>query len=299
MEIGFVGLGRMGSRMVLKLLDEGEKPVVLNRSFEPTRKLAKKGAVPSYSLQEMVDKLPKRKVIWLMIPAGKPIDSTLKELVPLLKKGDIIIDGGNSYFKDSQARAKELAKRGIHYLDCGTSGGLESARNGACLMLGGNKSACDRVVPTLRKMAAPKAFARVGGSGAGHYVKGMHNGIEYGMMAAIAEGIQGIKQNEKKFGIDMKKVLQVYTHDSIIESRLVGWLYRSFMTKGYLDSISGSVPAGETTAEMKKLKKMHDLPVLGTALRMRAATQKKPSLAGQYTAAMRNQFGGHAVKRKK
>ena len=230
-----------------------------------------------------------------MVPAGKPVDMVLRSLVSLLKKGDIIIDGGNSYFKDSQKRHTALKKHGLNYMDCGTSGGIEGARHGACMMVGGEKEVFNKIEKLFKDMCVKDGYGYMGSCGAGHFVKMVHNGIEYGMMGAIAEGVQAVK--DSSFNPDLKEVIKVYAHGSIIESRLVSWLNDSFLTKGYLQGISGEVPKGETEEEMKKLVKMAEMKVLRQAILMRQKTRKRKSFAGKLIAAMRNQFGGHKVKK--
>jgi 6-phosphogluconate dehydrogenase len=300
MKIGFIGLGRMGNSMVMNLLEHKHKVVGYNRSPGPTRKLTgKKGFDGAYSLKELVERLGNgRKVVWLMISAGKPVDMTLKELVPLLKRGDIVIDGGNSFFEDSVKRGKEIAKKRINYLDCGTSGGMEGARHGACMMIGGDKKAFRKVEVLFRDMCVKDGYGYMGKSGAGHFVKMVHNGIEYGMMGAINEGFHAIKKHKGKFGIDVKEVARVYAHGSIIEGKLMSWLYGSFTRDKYLDNISCEVPKGETEDEMKKLTKMADMRVLKESIKMRERSRSK-KVCGDFISAMRNEFGGHAVGRKK
>ncbi|NQV09317.1 decarboxylating 6-phosphogluconate dehydrogenase [Candidatus Woesearchaeota archaeon] len=297
MKIGFIGLGRMGSNMVLNLISKKHKVVVYNRSPQPVKQMIKKGATRSYSIEELISKLPKQKIVWIMVLAGKPVDVMISKLVPYLKKGDIIIDGGNSFFKDSIRRYNNLKKKGIHFLDCGTSGGMEGARYGACMMVGGEKRIFKKTEALFRDMSTKNGYSYMGKSGAGHFVKMVHNGIEYGMMGAIAEGVQGINKYKKKFNIELKEVLKVYGHGSIVESRLVSWLdkgYNSLMFK----SISGKVPHGETENEMQKLEKLADMPVLHQSRLMRIKTRKKQSFAGKLLAIMRYQFGGHKVNNK-
>jgi len=299
MKIGFIGLGRMGSNMVMNLLEHKHKVVGYNRSQGPTRKLVKKkGFTGAYSLKEVVEKLGSgKKVVWLMIPAGKPVDMALKKLTPLLRRGDILIDGGNSFFEDSVRRGKELKKKGINYLDCGTSGGMEGARRGACIMVGGEKKVFKKVEVLFRDMCVKDGFGYMGSQGAGHFVKMVHNGVEYGMMGAINEGFHAIKKHSKKFGTNLKEVAKVYAHGSIIESRLMSWLYGSFMKENYLDQISCEVPHGETEGEMKKLEKMAPMKVLHEARLMRERS-RHGTVCGDFVSAMRNQFGGHKVKRR-
>ena len=297
MKFGFIGLGRMGVNMVLNLLEKKHQVVTYNRSPEPTKKLAKRGAIPTYSIKEFMSKLPKQKIVWIMIKAGKPIDMQIKQLLPHMSKGDIIVDGGNSYFKHSQKRHSMLKKKGINFLDVGVSGGIEGARHGACMMAGGDKATFKKVEPLLKSMCVKDGYGYMGETGAGHFVKGMHNGIEYGMMGAINEGMKGIQKHSKKFKINLKEVAKVYAHGSIIEGRLMSWLYDSFLQPNYLDNISCEVPKGETEKEMKNLEKLADMRILKEARRMRARS-RKGTVCGDFIAAMRNQFGGHRVKKK-
>lgn len=291
--IGFIGLGRMGYNMVLNLASKNYKVVVYDRSPELTKKIAKHKAIPSYSLSEFMHKLPKQKIIWLMITSGKPVDDTLKKLIPYLSRGDIIIDGGNSYYLDSIRRYKELNKKNIHFIDCGTSGGISGARYGASMMIGGDKSVFNKINQLFRDLCVKNGYGYVGKSGSGHFVKMVHNGIEYGMMGAIAEGMEAVK----KYKIDLKEVAKVYAHGSIIEGKLVSWLF-SAMNNSDFKSIIGEVPHGETEDEMKKLEKLSDMPILHQALLTRVKTRKKPSFTGKILAALRNQFGGHKVIKK-
>ena len=296
MKIGFIGLGRMGENMVLNLIEHKHDVVVYNRSPEKTREIAKKGATPSYSINEMISKLPDRKIIWIMIKSGKPVDEMISQVLPFLTKGDIIIDGGNSYYKDSKKRYAQLKKKGLGFLDVGTSGGTSGARNGACMMIGGDKKDFGYCEKIFKDMCVDKGYGYFGSSGNGHYVKMVHNGIEYGMMAALAEGLTAIQKQDSK--IDMKEVAKVYSHGSIVAGSLSSWLYDSYMVKGYLEEISGVVPKGETEEEMQKLIKEKNMKILAQAINMRKNTRKKASYEGKLISAMRNQFGGHAFNKK-
>ncbi|MBT5271725.1 decarboxylating 6-phosphogluconate dehydrogenase [Candidatus Woesearchaeota archaeon] len=310
MKIGFIGLGRMGSNMVLNLIEKKNKIVAYNRTFGPVKQMKRKGAIPAYSLEELVKKLPSSKttpkVIWIMIKAGKPVDMVIAKLIPLLNKGDIIIDGGNSFYKDSIRRNRLLKKKGIHFLDCGTSGGMEGARNGACMMVGGNKKVFNKIESLFRDMCTKDGYGYMGNAGAGHLVKMVHNGIEYGMMSALAEGFLAIEKHKPKFNTDLKEVSKVYANGSIIAGKLSSWLWKSFKTKGYLDKISCTVPKGETEDEMKELEGLADMPVLHQArlMRVKSRTVKtktgktRKNICGKLIAAMRNQFGGHKVIKK-
>jgi 6-phosphogluconate dehydrogenase len=295
LKIGFIGLGRMGSNMVFNLLDHKYEVVVFNRTVEKMAEPVKAGAIPSSSISELVKLLPEKKVIWLMVNAGEALDQVISELTPLLKEGDIVIDGGNSYYKDSQERYKNLKKLGISFMDCGTSGGVGGARNGACLMIGGDKESFDYTKNVFQDLAIPDGFAYLGNSGSGHYVKMVHNGIEYGMMSALGEGFETIKNSD--LNIDLKEVAKVYSHGSIVESKLMSWLAEAFNEEGYLDAISGEVPKGETEEEMKKLDASTDMPSLKSAIQVREQTRVTPSYAGKLISAMRNKFGGHKVNK--
>ena len=292
MKIGFVGLGRMGSAMVQNLSEHKHSVVVYNRSKGPAKKLSNgKNIFASDSLEDMVSKLPsnERKIIWLMVTAGKVVDKIMFSLIPLLNKGDIIIDGGNSFYKDSIRRNKTLKKKGIYFFDCGTSGGIEGARHGACMII------LRTIEPLFKSMCVENGSGYMGKSGGGHFVKMVHNGIEYGMMGSINEGFLALEKYEKKFDFDLKEVSKVYANGSIVEGRLMGWLWDSFRREKYLRSISCEVPRGETEKEMRKLERLSEMKILQEARLMRKRTRKL-GRCGRLIAAMRNQFGGHAVK---
>ncbi len=282
--------------MVFNLLDKKYPVVVYNRTQEKMAEPVAAGATPSSSISELVKLLSEKKVVWLMVNAGEALDAVLAELTPLLKEGDIVVDGGNSYYKDSQKRYADLKKLGISYMDCGTSGGMGGARHGACLMIGGDRESFDYIKNVFTDLAGgPEAFAYLGGSGSGHYVKMVHNGIEYGMMSALAEGFETIKNSD--LNIDLKEVAKVYSHGSIVESKLMSWLSEAYNEEGYLDAISGNVPKGETEEEMKKLDEAAVMPSLTNALKVREESRAKPSYTGKLISAMRNKFGGHKVNR--
>jgi 6-phosphogluconate dehydrogenase len=295
LKIGFIGLGRMGSNMVYNLLDHKYEVVVYNRTQEKMAEPVKAGAVGAASISELVKLLPGKKVIWLMVNAGEALDAVLAELTPLLKEGDIVVDGGNSYYKDSQTRYDNFKKLGISFMDCGTSGGMGGARSGACLMIGGDRASFDYIENIFKDLAIEDGFAYLGKSGSGHFVKMVHNGIEYGMMSALGEGFEVIKKSP--LNINLVEVAKVYSHGSIVESKLMGWLAEAYNEEGYLDAISGNVPKGETEEEMKKLLTEAEMPSLVNALKVRADTRTAPSYAGKLISAMRNKFGGHKVNK--
>ena len=297
-QIGFIGLGKMGENMVLNLLDKRWKVVVYNRSPEPVKQIARRGAIASYSLEEFVGKISRPRIVWLMITAGKAVDAVIKELLKYLSKGDIIIDGGNSFYETSMKRNKELRRKGINFMDVGVSGGIEGARKGACMMVGGDKKVFKKIEPLFRDMCVKNGYGYMGSSGAGHFVKGIHNAIEYGMMGSLNEGFEAIRKSGKKFGTDLKEVAKVYDNGSIIQGKLTHWLWNSFQRPKYLDEISCQVPKGDTEKEMRVLERKFKMPILKQARLMRVHTRKK-NICGQIISALRSEFGGHkTIKRK-
>lgn len=290
-EIGFVGFGRMGLNMAAHLVEEGYEVIGYNRSEEPRVEAAKAGVTVVPSLQEMVEALPLPRVVWLMV-SSNAVDAVLEELTPLLVEEDTVIDGGNSFYKESIRRHHELALKNINYLDCGTSGGMIGARHGASIMVGGKKEVFNEHEHIFKALAAKDGYARVGNEGAGHFVKMIHNGIEYGMMGAIAEGMSVIHDREEEFGINLQEVLKPYEHESIITSKLVSWLVEAYK-EGQIDEIAGVVPKGETEEEMEHITTLGEVKVLEAALAQRKQTREKESYIGKLVAAMRNQFGGH------
>ena len=302
MKIGFVGLGRMGMNMVLNLIEHKHQVVAFNRSPDKTKEAEKKGAIAVYSIEDLVRKLPKPRVIWLMINAGTPVDEHIEKLIPLLDKNDVIIDGGNSYFEDSKRRYALLKKKGVRYLDVGTSGGMSGARKGACMMIGGDQEIFKKVEVLFKDMCVKNGYGYMGTSGSGHLVKAVHNAVEYGMMGAIAEGMNLVNEysSANRANTDLKKVAQVWCNGSIIESRLMSWLEQG-MNRDYFDEVSGTVPKGETEEEMGKLEKLNKnspMKVLEAARKMRVETRKNPNYRGKLLAVMRNEFGGHKFERK-
>ena len=292
-EIGFVGLGRMGLNMTTHLVEEGYRVVGYNRSNAPRAEAEQVGIEVTSSLAELVSMLPTPRVVWLMVPSSA-VDTVLAELTPLLASGDTIIDGGNSFYKDSIRRHAELKAKDIDFLDCGTSGGMTGARHGASIMVGGSADVFSTHEHIFKALAAKDGYARVGNEGAGHFVKMIHNGIEYGMMGAIAEGITVLHEHEAEFGIDLREVLKPYEHESIITSKLVSWLREAY-EEGQIDAIKGEVPQGETEFEMEHITTLGDVKVLEAALAQRKKTREQESYLGKLVAAMRNQFGGHKV----
>lgn len=309
MKLGYIGLGKMGKNMVLRLLEQGIEIVAWNRSPEPLEEVAKAGAISSSSIDDLISKLGAPRTIWVMVTAGETVDLILKQLTEKLSPGDLVIDGGNSFYRDSIRRSNELTENGIHFMDIGTSGGIESARNGACLMIGGTKEDYERILPIAKAAAAPDAFGHFGPVGAGHFAKTIHNGIEYGMMEAIGEGAALLKNSE--FPYDLEEVFRVYNNRSIIESRLVGWTHNELRVDPDLSTISSTIGSGG--AGKKVLGEGHwtvayakekglDVPVIEASVKVRdeSSGDKENSPVGfrnKIVAAMRWQFGGHPVKK--
>lgn len=298
LKLGYIGLGKMGYRMAERLLEKNYEVVVYNRTPKASRQIAQRGAVPSFSLQELVENLSPPRLVWLMVPY-QAVDLVLAELTPLMQQGDTIIDGGNSHFSDSVRRSEELTEKRINFLDVGVSGGPYGARHGACLMVGGNKKIYQKLEGLFRDLAVEDGYGYFGASGTGHFVKMIHNGIEYGMMQAIAEGFDLMKRSE--FRLRLTKIAAVYNHGSVIESRLMGWMQRALKKFGQdLQGVSGvAQDSGEgewTVATARRLGV--PVAVINEALRTRRLTRKKPGYQGKIITALRNQFGGHSTDKK-
>ena len=296
MKIGLVGLGRMGYALALNMKDSGVEVIATNRSLDKVDEIVKEGIKGAYTLKEMVDAFgDERRVIWLMVPSGDPVDAMIEELIPLLNFNDIIIDGGNSYYKDTVARAKRLKAIGLQFLDVGTSGGISGARNGACLMAGGEEEAVKYIEPILEKISIENGYGYFGASGSGHYVKMIHNGIEYGMMQAIGEGFDILKASE--FDIDFELTSKVWSNGSIIEGLLMRLMHEAFKQDSDLSQIVGKVDAsGEadwTLLEAVRLKV--SAPVITQSLFTRYKSKDDERFSEKAVAALRNQFGGHKV----
>ncbi len=314
-EIGIIGLGKMGKNLALRLLEKNWRVAAYDVNEAARDEAAREGIAVAGSVEELIKRFASPRVIWMMIPAGKIFDEIVFEKnnsASLLEKGDTLIDGGNSFYEDSVRRAKKLKKLGINFLDVGVSGGPAGARYGACLMVGGEKPVYDRLEDLFRDLAVSNGYEYVGKSGAGHFVKMIHNGIEYGMMQAIAEGFNVLrtadlrgfnadKRRKLKYKFDLAKIAGVYNHGSVIESRLVDWLEKAFLEYGEnLEGISGSVGhTGEGEWTVKTAKKLGvPVPIIKAALDFRVQSKKKPSYIGKILSALRNQFGGHEVKSK-
>ncbi|MFT7645243.1 MAG: 6-phosphogluconate dehydrogenase [Candidatus Paceibacteria bacterium] len=297
-ELVFIGLGRMGLAMTTHLVEREFIVHGFDVDEDSRQNASDAGVVKNNSISEAINNMIGRKIVWLMVPS-EFVDGVLNEVLSELKPGDIVIDGGNSFFKDSIRREAELSKLKLHYIDCGTSGGMEGARHGASIMVGGHKEPVREVTNIFEALATKDGFAHVGGPGAGHFVKMVHNGIEYGMMGAIAEGLSFVEEQQVDLSIDIKQVLKPYKNGSIITSNLMGWMADSYKTEGYLNNIAGEVPKGETEFEMEFIVEEGKTPILSAALKQRKSTRGNPSRIGTLISAMRNQFGGHKTIKNK
>lgn len=292
---GYVGLGKMGFNMVERLIEKGYEVIVFDKERTVMREISKFGARTAHSLRFLASSLSSPRLIWIMVPY-QVVDSVIQGLVPFLQHGDTIIDGGNSPYKESMRRAGELEEKEINFLDVGVSGGPSGARTGACIMVGGRRELFDRLENLFRDLSAEGGYGYMGNSGAGHFVKMVHNGIEYGMMQAVAEGFALMKASQ--FDLNLIKIAELYNHRSVIESRLIGWLKQAFEEYGdSLEQISGRVShSGEAEWTVEAAKEFGiPVPVIKEALNFRIQSQGTPGYAGKILSAMRNQFGGHEV----
>jgi len=302
MQIGMVGLGRMGGNMATRLARGGHEVVAWDRSADVTTKVAaaQTGIAGAESLEALVAKLGAPRAVWIMIPAGDPTEQMVETLLGLLSSGDTIVDGGNSNYKDSVRRGQRCAERGVHFVDAGTSGGVWGLANGYSLMVGGDAAAVDRLRPIFETLApGPQTgWGRVGPTGAGHFTKMVHNGIEYGMMQAFAEGFS-ILQHKKEFALDLAQVAEIWREGSVVRSWLLDLTAKALAENPTMDGIAPYVSdSGEgrwTVAEAIDLNV--PAPVITHSLIARLRSRDAESYADRLLAAMRNQFGGHAIKR--
>jgi 6-phosphogluconate dehydrogenase len=297
MRIGFVGLGRMGANMVRRLLRDGHEVVAYNRTAEKTKEIEGEGAVGSYSIAELVSKLEKPRAVWIMVPAGDPTEAQIAELITHLEPGDTIIDGGNTNFHDDVRRHEQLAKQGVRYVDAGTSGGIWGLEVGYALMVGGDEEAVKPLEPIFVSLAPEGGYLHVGGAGAGHYVKMVHNGIEYGLMQAYAEGFEIM--HASSYQLDLGAIAEMWMHGSVVRSWLLELAVRAFKANGAdLEHIRGFVAdSGEGRWTIQEAID-HDVPapVITLSLLTRLRSRQDDSYGAKVLAALRNEFGGHAVK---
>jgi 6-phosphogluconate dehydrogenase len=297
--MAMIGLGRMGGNMVERLMRKGHKTVVWDRSADVTGKYQKMGATAAKDLSDLVAKLETPRVIWIMVPAGDPTEQTIASLVPSLAKGDIIIDGGNSNFHDTMRRAQELAAKGIEFVDSGTSGGIWGLENGYCLMVGGTDRAVKQCEPIFLALAPEDGYAHVGPSGSGHYVKMVHNGIEYALLQGYAEGYE-ILHNSKDFPkLDLHQIAEVWQHGSVVRSWLNELAASAFSRDASLGDLKGWIAdSGEGRWTVQEaIDTDTPAPVITLSLIMRFRSRQTDTFGGKVIAALRNEFGGHAVKK--
>lgn len=299
MKLGYVGLGKMGGGMVARLIEHGHEVVAFDKDAVIPPQAGGSGAETVGSLSDMVATLSAPRLVWLMVPHAA-VDSVLDELLPLLSPGDTIIDGGNSQWEKTLEHAQRCAALGIGFMDVGTSGGPHGARSGACLMIGGSKELYERYQPLFESIAAAGAYKHVGPVGAGHFVKMVHNGIEYGMMQSIADGIEVLKASP--FGLDLISVFEIYNNKSVIESRLANWMLEGFKTYGIelsdVSSTVGSTGEGQWTVDTAR-KFSVATPAIDAAIEFRKQSGSHPNFAGKALSAMRAMFGGHSIQEKK
>lgn len=296
-EIAIIGAGRMGAGMTRRLLRHDYSVHVYDHNPVPLHTLAQEGAIAAASLDGLVESLPPPRAIWLMLPAGQPTEQTLDALVPLLSPGDIIVDGGNTHYHDDIRRSATLAAAGIHYIDQGTSGGVWGLERGFCLMVGGETAAVQSLEPIFRTLAPPDGYAHVGPVGAGHFVKMIHNGIEYGMMQAYAEGFE-LLHATTAFDLDLHQIATVWQHGSVIRSWLLELAARAFADDQQLSSLRGYVEDSGEGRWTVQAAMDYDVPapIITLALMQRFASRQDDSFGAKVLAALRQQFGGHAVK---
>ncbi|MDO8614500.1 MAG: decarboxylating 6-phosphogluconate dehydrogenase [Dehalococcoidia bacterium] len=297
MQIAMIGLGRMGANMTLRLLAGGHEVVVYDRNPEAAAALKDSGAAPALSLEELVKRLKPPRHVWIMVPAGLPVTQTIAALVPLMAPGDAIIDGGNSNYHDSVARAQALAEKGLHFMDVGTSGGVWGLKNGYCLMIGGDEAVFRRLEPVFKTLAPAGGYGYMGPAGAGHYVKMVHNGIEYGLLQAYAEGFELL--DASTYDLDLRRIAALWSQGSVVRSWLLELAEIALEKDPKLASIAGFVEdSGEGRWTVQEaIDRGVPATVLAYSLFARFRSRQQESFGAKLIAALREQFGGHGVKR--
>jgi 6-phosphogluconate dehydrogenase len=294
MKIGMVGLGRMGGNMTKKLIEGGHQVVVHDRNAEALEAARGEGASPCSSLDDLVKALEPPRAVWVMVPSGAPTESTIDELGVLLSHGDTIIDGGNSHYIEGLDRGAKLKERGIAFIDAGTSGGVWGLKEGYCLMVGGDVDAVARLEPIFRTLAPEDGFARVGPTGAGHYVKMIHNGIEYGMLQAYAEGF-ALLEAAPEFSLDLHQIADLWRHGSVVRSWLLDLTALALENPDEFNRIKGYVDdsgEGRWTVQ-ESINRAVAAPVIASSLFARFSSRDDNKFAARIVAALRNEFGGH------
>jgi 6-phosphogluconate dehydrogenase len=298
MKLAMIGLGKMGGNMTERLLRNGHQVVAYDRAPDVVAKYGKLGATPAKDLAGVLAALESPRIVWIMVPAGKPVDDTIAALVGSMQRGDIIIDGGNSNFHDTMRRANELLPRGISFIDAGTSGGIWGLENGYCLMVGGADDAVKTCEPIFRALAPKDGYAHVGPAGCGHYVKMIHNGIEYGMLQAYAEGYEILHASKDFQKLDLHQIAEVWQHGSVVRSWLNELAVTAFSRDSQLSDLKGFVAdSGEGRWTVQEAIDVDvPAPVITLSLLMRFRSRQDDTFSGKVIAALRNEFGGHAVK---
>ena len=298
MRLAMIGLGRMGGNMTERLMRGGHEVVAFDRTPATVEKYEALGAKGAHTLEEVLANLKSPRIVWIMVPAGKPVDDTIAELLKGLSKGDVIIDGGNSNFHDTMRRAAELQQKGIHFIDSGTSGGIWGLANGYCLMIGASEESFKLCEPIFRTLAPQDGYARMGPPGSGHYVKMVHNGIEYGMLQAYAEGYE-ILHASKEFNLDLHEIAAVWNHGSVVRSWLNELAEAAFAKDIDLKDLRGYVEdSGEGRWTVQEAIDLDvPAPVITLSLLTRLRSRQADSFGAKVIAALRNEFGGHAVKK--
>jgi len=296
MTIGFLGLGKMGANMVERLLGGGHTLFVYDTNPSAVAASCQRGATGTASLADLVKTLAGPRIIWVMVPSAV-IEGVITQLLPLLSEGDIVVDGGNSYYKDSIRRAKLLAEKGIHFIDAGTSGGIWGLREGYCIMAGGDESIFEKIRPMLETLAPGESLLYTGPSGSGHYVKMIHNGVEYGMMQAYAEGFD-LMHSKKEFSLDAAKIANLWRHGSVVRSWLLDLLHGELKEDSSLATLNPWVEdSGEGRWTVQEgIESGTPLPVITAALYTRFYSRETNSFAARALAALRKAFGGHSIK---
>ena len=299
MNIGLIGLGKMGYQLVLNMRDNHIDVVAYNRSKEKVDQIHEEGVRVAYSLEDLVESLKPPRVLWLMVPSGDTVDQVIAKLLPLLDKGDLIIDGGNSNYKQTLKRHEQIKDQGIGFVDVGTSGGTGGARQGACMMIGASQENFDLLEPVFEKICVKDGYAHMGAVGAGHYVKMIHNGVEYAMMQAIGEGFEILEASP--FDFDHEKIAKVWNNGSIIESYLMGLAQVAFGKDEKLSEIVGKVnSSGEGLWTLQEALDLQvPVPTIADSIFVRYRSHQSNTFSNRLLAALRNEFGGHAVEKVK
>jgi len=301
LKLGMVGLGRMGANMTVRLIRGGHEVVAFTRNPESVARVVEQGAIGADSLEDLIGRLEAPRIVWTMVPAGDPTEIMLAKLSELLDEGDVVIDGGNSNYKDSMRHASELAKSGIRFLDSGTSGGVWGLENGYCIMAGGERDAFALAEPIFKTLAPENGYIHTGPAGSGHFVKMVHNGIEYGMLAAYGEGFEILNASGSFPGLDLTEIAGIWRNGSVVRSWLLDLLYDALQKDPGLESIKGYVDdsgEGRWTVQAA-IDESVPAPVTAAALFARFASRQDESFSAKIIAALRNEFGGHAVKPEK